>query len=168
MPVFAFSQILILIFPLYLLCAAILDLKTLRIPNRFNLAGLPLFAAVFMVTSMPLDMIGWHALTGLLILLVGFGAFAAGFFGGGDAKFLAVIALWLGYQALIPFFFHAAIIAGVMALLVLIGGRLIPSQYQPAFFKAMVDRKVIPYGTAMSLAALYVYPETPLWALLMS
>ena len=40
-----------------------------------------------------------HVGAGALMLLVGFGLFAFGWFGGGDAKLMAAVGLWVGFDA---------------------------------------------------------------------
>lgn len=163
-----YSQILLLVFPVFLLAGAICDVLTLKLPNALNLIGLVLFFPISWLIGMPMDDILMHILISFCILLIGFGAFAAGLFGGGDSKFIAVVALWIGFDPLLDFVFYTALFGGVMGLIVLIGGRFIPDQYQPSFFRAMTERRVVPYGTAMSLAALFVYRDTSVWSLLMS
>jgi len=162
------SQMLLLFFPFYVLVGAIFDMKTLRIPNSYNLFGFLMFFPVFYFSNIALNDMGIHLLTFVVVLIIGFAAFAAGFFGGGDAKFIAVIALWIGYEAMLNFLFFMALFGGILAVIVTLGGRYIPDRYQPEIFKNMVERKVVPYGTAMSLAAIVIYDETRLWALFMS
>jgi prepilin peptidase CpaA len=163
-----FSQILLLFFPILLIAGAFYDVMTLRLSNTYNLFGLIMFFPIAWMAGIPFNNILIHLLVGSGVLLVSFGAFAAGFFGGGDSKFIAVIALWIGYDTLVEFFFLTGIFGGLLALVVLIGGRFIPVEWQPAFFKAMSKRKVVPYGAAMAIAALLVYQDTAIWINLMS
>ena len=162
------SYIEILIFPVFLMVGIFYDFLTLKIPNLYNLFGFALFVPIALSIGLPFDDILLHILISLAVLLVGFGAFAAGFFGGGDSKFLAVIALWIGYETSPLFIFYTALLGGGMAILILICGRLIPAPMQPRFLNRMVERKVIPYGTAMGLATLFVYQDTWIWTTLMS
>lgn len=165
---FHISQFLLLIFPVFVLIAAILDALTLTIPNRFNLIGMILFFPIAWLAGLSLDIILIHMLVGFGLLLLSFAAYAAHIFGGGDSKFIAVIGLWLGYQPLPEFLLYTSIVGGLLALVVMVGGRWIPTQFQPAIFQTMYGRKVVPYGTAMSVAALLAYPNAPLWLILMS
>ncbi len=78
------------ILPLMVL-TAYFDLKVLKIPNWLVLAVL----AVFLVCGpwgLPLDTFGWRILQGVIVLVIGFGLFAAGAIGGGDAKMAAALA----------------------------------------------------------------------------
>lgn len=162
------SQCLLLIFPVFLITGAIFDILTLRLPNPFNLFGLILFFPIALLAGLSLEGVLIHLLVGLGVLLISFSAYAAGFFGAGDSKFMTVIALWIGYEPLAGFLLYTGILGGLMALVILIAGRLIPFQFQPPFFKAMTKKNVVPYGTAMAIAALLVYHETPIWLLMMS
>ena len=100
-----FSQILLLFFPILLITGAFYDVMTLRLPNTYNLFGLIMFFPIAWMAGIPFNNILIQLLVGSGVLLVSFGAFAAGFFGGGDSKFIAVIALWIGYDTLVEFFF---------------------------------------------------------------
>ena len=162
------SQFTLLFFPVFLITGGIFDVLTLRLPNLFNLFGLVMFFPLAIIAGMSLDTILIHLLVGSGVLVISFGAFAAGFFAGGDSKFIAVISLWIGYDTLLDFLYLTGILGGIMALVVLIGGRLIPVQWQPDIFKSMSKRKVVPYGTAMAIAALIVYQDTAIWINLMS
>lgn len=75
------------------------DLKHLKIPNKLVLGVL----ATFVITGLwglPLDTFAWRLLYGAIALAIGFGIFALGGIGGGDAKMLA---------ALVPFTFPSDI-----------------------------------------------------------
>jgi prepilin peptidase CpaA len=162
------TQFLLLVFPIYLIIGAIFDVLTLKIPNNYILIGLFLFVPIAVFAGFTFNDMLFNLLVGIAILLISFGAYAAGVFGGGDSKFMAVIALWIGFEPLPEFLLYTGIIGGVMALGVLIGGRFVPVYLQPAFFKTMHQRRVVPYGTAMSLATLLVYQDTAIWKFFMS
>ncbi len=161
------AQIELLIFPLFLLTGGLFDLLTLRLENKFNLFGFLLFFPTAWLIGIPLDDMLIHLLTGSVFLLLGLIAFAFRFFGGGDGKFIAVVALWLGYEPIASFLLYTGVFGGLLALGILLGGRFLPIIYQPEFFKPMVERKQVPYATAMAIAALCVYPETVIWSILM-
>ena len=66
------------------------DLKYLKIPNKLVMAVL----ATFVVTGLwglPLDTFAWRLVYGVIALVLGFGLFALGGIGGGDAKMAAVL-----------------------------------------------------------------------------
>ena len=56
-----------------------------------------------MVTGMPLPVIGLHFGAAFIVLAIGFGCFAMGWIGGGDAKLAAAIALWFGFDYLLEY-----------------------------------------------------------------
>lgn len=75
--------------PLMLL-TAYWDLKYLKIPNWLVLCVL----LTFIVTGLwglPLDTFAWRLLYGVVALVIGFGLFALGAIGGGDAKMAATL-----------------------------------------------------------------------------
>jgi prepilin peptidase CpaA len=154
----------LLLFPALMAFAASSDLLTMTIPNRVALVLVGgYFALALMAGTSPADMAA-HAGAGLLVLLAGFGCFARGWIGGGDAKLAAATALWLGFDHLFPYLLYASILGGVLTLL-LLQARAVPL---PA---ALVGREWaerlhranggIPYGIALAGAALLIYPDTP-------
>lgn len=67
------------------------DLRALRIPNGLVLGVF----AVFLVVGfwgLPLESFLWRLAAGAVVLVGGFGLFAVGFVGGGDAKMAAALA----------------------------------------------------------------------------
>lgn len=110
---------------LYLLlsCAAWTDFRTLRIPNLITAAVAGLFPLHAVLTGMPAGTVFLqHASAGLAVLAGGFLLFAAGKLGGGDAKLLAAVALWLGWPELTPALF-AISLAGAGVCFAVIGLR---------------------------------------------
>ncbi|MDE3165971.1 MAG: prepilin peptidase, partial [Acidobacteriota bacterium] len=53
-----------------------------------------------MACGFSLEEITWHFASGGLMLALGFGLFALGWIGGGDAKLAAATAIWLGFDEL--------------------------------------------------------------------
>ena len=75
--------------------AAVYDLLRRSIPDRVPLGLLAVFGVYAAVADSALPL--WeHLATGVVLLLVGFGLFAAGALGGGDGKLLAASGLWVG------------------------------------------------------------------------
>jgi Flp pilus assembly protein protease CpaA len=56
---------------------------------------------------------------GAVVLAIGFACFAFGWIGGGDAKFAAVIALWLGLGHVLEFLVTSAVFGGVLTIAIL-------------------------------------------------
>ena len=80
-------------FAISVIAAAITDIKYRLIPNTLSLiiAALWVPYATFMTGE-----ILYPLIIAFIILLLGMAAFFAGWLGGGDAKLLAVCALWMG------------------------------------------------------------------------
>jgi prepilin peptidase CpaA len=154
------------IFPLLVIYAAFSDLFTMTIPNRISLILVAGFAGCAVITGLPLQQFLTHAGAGLAVLAVGFTLFALGWIGGGDAKFASAIALWLGLGHVLDFLLVASIFGGGLTLAILI----LRSRPLPAFALSWGwlshlhhPKTGVPYGIALSAAALAVYPETFLW-----
>ncbi|MTI17179.1 peptidase [Rhodobacteraceae bacterium RKSG542] len=156
---------LMVLFPLLMLYAAFSDLFTMTIPNKISLLLLAGFVVLAFAIPLPIKDVGLHLLIGFCVLAAGFGLFALGVMGGGDAKFAAGIALWLGYSSVTIAFLLQMAIYGAILTLVLLVFRSVP--VIPAFAQRydwvlkLHDKKTgIPYGIAIAIAALQVYPKT--------
>jgi prepilin peptidase CpaA len=151
------------LFPAAMCFAAASDLLTMTISNRISLALVAGFFALAPLAGMPLAMVGWHVLAGLLVLTVTFGFFAAGWIGGGDAKLASATALWFGFPLLFDYIFLAAILGGVLTLLLLrlraypLPLSLVGTKWIERLHSAGTG---VPYGIALAAAALFVYPHT--------
>ena len=154
------------IFPGIMAFAAVSDMLTMKIPNLASLTlALGFFALAFM-TGMPLAVIGWHAVAGLLMLVLCFFMFNFGWIGGGDAKLAAATTLWLGFGLLPSYGVIASVFGGALTLVILQirrmreeGGIL----SGPSTAKALDSKVGIPYGIALAAAGLVVYPDTAIW-----
>lgn len=154
------------IFPFAMAMAAWLDLLTMTLPNRFVIVFGALFFVAAAVIGMPVETVGMHLAAGAAMLVVAFLLFIPGWIGGGDAKFFAASALWLGWTPLIEYAIYASLMGGLMAF-VMIASRTYPL---PAFLlrqnwahKLHQSETGIPYGIAMAVAGLIVFPQT-VWA----
>ena len=97
------------------------------------------------------------------VLVVAFACFAMGWVGGGDAKVAAGVALWFGFDHLLNYLIYASLFGGALTLL-LLQFRQWPLPYPfagQAWLNRLHDKQSgIPYGIALAIAALLVYPET--------
>ena len=104
-----------------------------------------------------------HAGAGALVLVVAFGMFAMGWVGGGDAKVAAAASLWFGFEHLLPYLVFASLFGGALTVL-LLQLRQWPLPYplsSHAWLSRLHDKQTgIPYGIALALGALLIYPET--------
>nr|WP_196259946.1 prepilin peptidase [Pelagibacterium limicola] len=157
---------LLFVFPALMAFAAFSDLLTMRISNKLVLATAASFFVLALVVGFDIAQIGWHIAAGALVLAITFGFFAAGWIGGGDAKLAAAIALWFGFEPMLPFLLYASIYGGALTLLILIGRRyMLPAPLmQIGWIERLHNEKTgIPYGIALAAAALMVYPASPVF-----
>jgi prepilin peptidase CpaA len=153
----------LLLFPALMAFAAASDLFTMTISNRVSL----LLAAGFLVLALlsgmgPQDIL-LHVGAGAAVLVVAFACFAMGWVGGGDAKVAAAAGLWFGFGHLLNYLLYASVFGGALTLL-LLQFRQWPLPYpfagQPWLLKLHAKETGIPYGIALAIGALMVYPET--------
>ncbi len=157
---------LLLIFPALMAFAAASDLLTMTIPNRLSLAVVAAFAVFAVVAGLSWDAVLWHVAAGALVLAVCFVMFALGWIGGGDAKLVSAVALWLGFATLLEYLLIASAAGGVLtiALLALRGLPLPGFALGWTWLARLHDRKTgVPYGIALAGAAMLVYPNSPIW-----
>ncbi len=109
----------ILVFPSLMIFAASSDLLTMTISNRLSLLLAAGFCGLAVATGMSLSEIGFHALAGMAVLVVGFAFYARGWIGGGDAKLAAATALWFGFDHLYEYVLFASVFGGALTLLIL-------------------------------------------------
>lgn len=154
----------LVLFPAAMAFAASSDLFTMKISNKISLLLAGGFFVLAPMIGMAATDIAMHAGAGLLVLVIAFVFFTCGWIGGGDAKLAAGIALWLGFEHLMPFLLYASLLGGALTLAML-RFRVMP---MPALLagKGWAERlhsveAGVPYGVALAIAALLVYPETP-------
>lgn len=154
------------VFPGLVLMAATMDMFTMTIPNRLCLALVAAFFVAAPLAGLPLASVGLHALAALVALGVTFALFASGVFGGGDAKLVTAIVLWLGPSHGFDYALLAALFGGCITAAIVLAREY--SGYlayvpQTEWAARLLSKKVgIPYGIALSAAAMVVYPYS-LW-----
>ena len=153
----------LLLFPALMAFAAASDLFTMTISNRVSLALVAGFLALALISGMGLTDILSHLGAGAAVLAVAFACFAMGWVGGGDAKVAASAALWFGFAHLMNYLVYASLFGGALTLL-LLQFRQWPLPYQLAgqgwLTKLHAKESGIPYGIALAIGALMIYPET--------
>lgn len=142
--------------------AGAMDLLTMTIPNRISLALLAAFAVAVPITGMPMETLGYHVGTFVLVLSCTVAMFALGWMGGGDAKLIAVASLWVGFENLLMFLAQVAVLGGLLALAILVYRHVsISSLPLPEWAKRLHKTGGgIPYGIAIAGSALLIYPDT--------
>jgi prepilin peptidase CpaA len=153
----------LLLFPALMAFAAASDLFTMTISNRVSLALLGGFLVLSVLGGMGLHDLLLHAGAGAAVLAIAFVCFAFGWVGGGDAKVAAAAALWFGFAHLLDYLVYASLFGGALTLL-LLQFRQWPLPYalggQAWLLKLHAKDSGIPYGIALAIGALVIYPET--------
>ena len=152
------------IFPAAVILAAATDLFSMTIPNRISLALVAGFFCLAPFAGLGLQDIGMHVLAGLMVLAITVTLFALHYIGGGDAKLAAAVGLWLGMSNdLLDYAIVASLLGGALSI-VFLAFRQVPLPYKwaeaPWIVRLHTPRGGIPYGIALSLAALIVYHQS--------
>ena len=151
------------LFPALMAFAAASDLFTMTISNRVSLALTAGFLALALLGGMAFHDILWHLGAGLTVLVIAFGCFAMGWVGGGDAKVAASVALWFGFDHLLDYLLYASLLGGALTVLLLQFRQWpLPSLLARQLWLDRLHNKQsgIPYGIALALGALIIYPQT--------
>ena len=148
---FSPMTILPILLCLLLIGAAIQDARSLTISNRWILAIILLFVPYAWVAGIGFG-VGWHLLHFVLALAVGMLLFALRWFGGGDAKLYAALALWFPVQDGLRLLVTVSI-AGffvVMIYLAIARFRKTGDKTEP------LRKRRIPYGVAIAAGGIMV------------
>jgi prepilin peptidase CpaA len=143
--------------------AASSDLLTMTISNRVSLLLAAGFFGMAILIGLPPAVVLSNVGAAAVVLLVAFVCFARGWIGGGDAKLAAATALWLGFDALMPYLIYASLFGGVLTLVLLqLRALPLPMLLAGQSWAQRLHRKDagVPYGIALAAAALAVYPDT--------
>ena len=97
------------------------------------------------------------------MLVIGWGLFALGLLGGGDAKLFAAISLWMGWYGLFNYLILFSLCGGVLALTLLLFRRLrLPEErLMRHVWIATLHKKEhgAPYGIALAAGAILAWPD---------
>ncbi len=151
------------LFPAMMAFAAMSDLTAMTITNKVSLILLGGFGVLAWHLNMPAADLGAHTITGLIVLITGLIGFSRNWVGGGDAKLAAMIALWLGPDPLPAYLIDAALLGGGLTLLIVqFRHTPLPATLNGWAWLARLHRanEGVPYGIALAIAALMVYPDT--------
>ncbi|HRD75060.1 MAG TPA: prepilin peptidase [Hyphomicrobiaceae bacterium] len=143
--------------------AGSMDLFTMTIPNRISLALIAAFVVAAPYCGLTVTQIAWHLGCGFLMLVIGILMFSRGWLGGGDAKLLAAASLWLGFEHLLGYLVLVAVAGGMLAsTIMLYRSMTIPLCLIGQGWASRLHEKTsgIPYGIALAAAALWIYPST--------
>lgn len=143
--------------------AAVVDALTFEIAN--GVSGLIVAAfAVWLFSGTPsvdvaLDRLPGHLMTGGAVLLGGVLLFAAGAFGGGDAKMLAAVSLWAGPEWIGLLLLFTALYGGILCVVLLIA-RVVAARspsVPPMLAPLLTGEARVPYGVAIAAGTLTLF-----------
>lgn len=152
-----------LLFPAVMAFAASSDLLTMTISNCVSIVLAVAFAILAPLSGIGIETMAWHVLAGAIVLGLGVLCFARGWVGGGDVKLAASIVLWLGFGRMLDFLLFASIFGGALTLLIMgfrkltLPGALARARWIERLHKTSEG---VPYGIALALAAMMIYPST--------
>ncbi len=150
-----------------LIGAALHDVLRFTIPNWVHVALAALFAGAALAYA-PAGF-PWveHLGAGVLLFAIGAALFYFNLMGGGDAKLIGAVGLWVGFDGLLPFVLIMALAGGALALVVmllrLVVRKLLPPKAEAKSWPELIARrKDLPYGVAIAAGAIAVLGRTPL------
>ena len=161
------APLVVAVFPVGAIAAALFDATTYTIPNRLSIALAAAFFPAALLLGLPVATIGACAAVGVLALIFGIGMFAMNWCGGGDAKLLAACALWLGLPAMMPFLLGVSVVGGILALTLMGARKAMLGSFVlngPAWLGRLLEPKeALPYGVAIAVGALIAFPSSPIF-----
>lgn len=157
------------VLPSLVIFGALRDATSYTIPNWISIAAAAAFVPAALLAGVSLPALGLGLALGVVALILGIVMFALRWIGGGDAKLMAACGVWIGWSAFLPFLLWTAIAGGALALTLLYARKL--KDWLPAGTPAWARRLAtpgenVPYGVAIAVGALAVFPSTPVAAAL--
>ncbi len=153
------------VMPVLVIVAGLHDLTTMKIPNWISGLLILGFFPTALLQGLTLSAVAVSVGLAVAALLVGAGMFALRWLGGGDAKLLAAVTLWLGLSGVLPFLLFTAMVGGGLCLLLLLARAHLQvyAVNGPVWITRLLAPKGdVPYGVAIAAGALLAYPASPL------
>lgn len=153
----------VVVLPALIVTAAVSDLMTMTIPNRLVLAVAGAFLIAAPLAGLGLAEIGMHLAAAALVLVIGFALFAPGWIGGGDAKLAAALALWFGFDLLLPWFVSFCLLGGALTMAIVYYRKApLPARLDGVDWIARLHhpKSGVPYGIALAAGSLMLLPDT--------
>ena len=157
------------LFAVIIIAGMLTDTFKMKLPNWLFLAFTILFIFTCWFYSISWNIWRWNLLALVVVLFVGFLLFALSGgrdFGAGDAKFIAGIALWMGFDLiLVEYLIFIGLYGGALAILFLFL-KLYLFNVLPPWRWLEAARKHIgrmPYGIAIGGAGLTMFRETEIF-----
>jgi len=151
------------LFPAMMAFAASSDLFTMTIANRVSIILVAGFGLLAILTGAGAAELLSHAAAATAVLAVVFIFFTRGWIGGGDAKLASATVLWMGFAHLADYLFYASLLGGALTLLIIYFRAVpLPRMFVGRPWAERLHRSDsgVPYGIALAVAALIVYPQT--------
>ena len=162
-----YETLILSVFPLMVVTAAISDFFTLKIPNWLNAVIAVSVIPFVLMSDMPMEVFAGHIVAGLVTFVFGFMLFSAHIFGGGDAKMLAACAVWVGWDSLMEFAIITAFAGGALVLAMKIWVFFASRKDHKDMIKNMKwaqnflsKRPQLPYGIAIATGSVIIFPAT--------
>jgi prepilin peptidase CpaA len=156
------SVLACILFASAMLHVVVTDIRHRRIRNWLIAAMIAVFGPFTVAAGLPPQESAMALGAATVVFVAGFGCFAAGWVGGGDAKLAPVCVLWLGADQALHFVALTAVVGGAMALAFLALGAL---RHRHAVAVGVdvpaTSRPTLPYGVAMAFAALILLGDSP-------
>ncbi len=144
--------------------AALNDVATLTIPNWLNLSLVILGIAALFVAGPGFEATMLHLTVALLAFLVSFALFVLGVWGGGDAKMVPAVLLWIGPAGVLPFLQWMVIAGGLLAAVLIVARRTLPAARHPRLLAMSLQPGAgAPYGVAIAAGVFMAIPSAPLF-----
>jgi prepilin peptidase CpaA len=157
------SLIACLLFSAAMVHVVATDLLYRRIRNWLVAAMIAGYGPLAIAAGIPPVETGAALVAALIVFGIGFGCFAAGWIGGGDAKLAPVCVLWLGADQTLAFVLLTSLLGGALTLTMLLYGMV---RRQPAGLATSGHRgpaRSVPYGIALAASGLMLLRDSP-WA----
>jgi prepilin peptidase CpaA len=142
--------------------AGMMDLTTMKIRNEIVVFLFATYAALAPLAGFSFGSIGLNFLVALGVMACMFVFF--GWIGGGDAKVMSVIALWLGADYMLSYVVITAFLGGVLTVgILLFRSTPLPAVLLDVPWIARLHSisSGVPYGVAIAAGALLILPQTP-------
>ena len=161
------ANLALLTFAFLMLIAAWTDVMKFTIPNWIPAVMIAAWAISAPFLGISWSQAGLSAVVFAVTLGLGMALWAPGWLGGGDVKLIAAGALWFGWPDVMMFILGAAVAGGVLAVALLALRRLVPAlPVSPEAIgkTALAQGAPAPYAVAIAAGALFVLPQSALFA----
>lgn len=140
--------------PVLLVWAGAVDIVTRSIPNSIALLLAGCFSVFAAAAGLSAPQLLAHAICALAVLAGGFFLYSHSLIGGGDAKLLASLALWSGFENILQLLAWVSLAGGGLSL-----AWLLVHSVRARLGLAPARLPAIPYGAAIAAGALIVLPD---------